>query len=273
MARYAIGDVQGCLAQLQALLKIIEFSPSRDQLYLLGDLVNRGPDSAGVLRWARDLEGVVFPILGNHDLHLLAIAAGCAKVQSDDTSPDVLKEKDGRDLIAWLRRQPLFRQVDGFAMVHAGLLPQWTIAKAQALSDELSAQLSGKDSDALLARLYGNKPTRWRDDLTGADRMRVIVNAMTRMRFLTQSGDIDLNFKGNLRNVPAELLPWFEAKNRRWQGTTVLCGHWSALGLYMSPEVCAIDTGCLWGGHLTALRLSDRHIFQLACPETRRAAC
>lgn len=272
MARYAIGDVQGCFAQLQALLKIIEFSPSRDQLYLLGDLVNRGPDSAGVLRWARDLEGVVFPILGNHDLHLLAIAAGFAKVHADDTSPEVLQEKDGRELIDWLRRQPLFRQVDGFAMVHAGLLPQWSIADAQALSDELSAQLASDECDALLSRLYGNKPTRWREDLRGAERMRIVVNAMTRMRFLTQNDEIDLSFKGNLRGVPDFLLPWFEAKNRRWQGTPILCGHWSALGLYLSPEVCAIDTGCLWGGYLTALRLSDRHIFQLACPETRQAS-
>lgn len=270
MASYAIGDVQGCFQQLLQLLEIIEFSPSRDEIYLLGDLVNRGPQSAEVLRWVMEREGSAFAILGNHDLHLLAIAAGFGKIHADDTSPEVLREKDGKKLLDWLRRQPLFRQVGGYGLVHAGLLPMWSIEQAQALSDEFSSELSGEHCDTLLAHLYGNLPALWRDELTGAERMRVVVNAMTRMRLLTKEGALELNFKGGLRSRPEHLLPWFEVEHRRWRGTPLVCGHWSALGLYLSPEVCAIDTGCLWGGYLTAMRLSDRHIFQLSCPTTRK---
>ena len=270
MATYAIGDIQGCYTPLMDLLRTIDFSPSRDHLWLVGDLVNRGPDSIHVLRWAFKHQDSISLVLGNHDLHLLAVAEGFGKLSSGDTLWDILNAADGKLLLDWLRMQPLMFAGEGYALVHAGLLPEWSINKALRLAEEVENELSGPNYRQFLSRLYGNKPTRWSDDLRGIDRLRMIVNVMTRMRLLTRDGELDLSFKGELPDAPAHLIPWFEAPQRRWADTPVICGHWSALGLHLSDSILAIDTGCLWGGSLTALRLADRQVFQLPCQAFRK---
>ena len=265
MATYAIGDIQGCFGPFQQLLRQIEFNPGRDTLWLTGDLVNRGPESLEVLRWVVRHSNKVQIVLGNHDLHLLAVAEGFGKVRSDDTLLDILNAGDGKLLLDWLRCQPLMIEQQGFAMVHAGLLPEWTVDRAMGLAEEVEDSLSGPRHREFLSRLYGNKPTRWSDELKGIDRLRLVVNAMTRMRLVTRDGELDLAFKGELDKAPANLLPWFDAPGRRSAGTPIVCGHWSALGLYITEDILSIDTGCLWGGSLTALRLEDRQVFSLPC--------
>lgn len=265
MASYAIGDIQGCFAPLQQLLRMIEFTPGKDSLWLTGDLVNRGPESLEVLRWVFRHQDCVQTVLGNHDLHLLAVAEGFGKVRSDDTLLDVLNAADGKILIDWLRCQPMMIAGDGYAMVHAGLMPDWSVDRALSLAEEVENELSGPGYREFLSRLYGNKPVRWSEELRGVERLRLIVNAMTRMRFLTRDGEIDLAYKGEREGAPANLLPWFDAPRRRALEMPVICGHWSALGLYTSEDVLSIDTGCLWGGSLTALRLEDRQVFSLPC--------
>lgn len=272
MAIYAIGDIQGCFTPFQQLLRMIDFNPGKDTLWLAGDLVNRGPESLQVLRWVFEHQHCVEIVLGNHDLHLLAVAEGFGKVHSDDTLLDIINAADGKVLLDWLRCQPLMISGHGYAMVHAGLLPEWTIDKALRLAEEVEYGLSGHHYRDFLARLYGNKPTRWGDDLKGAERLRVIVNAMTRMRFVTTDGEIDLSFKGERDNAPANLVPWFEVEHRRSTSMPIICGHWSALGLHVTEDVISIDTGCLWGGSLTALRLEDRQLFSLPCPAFREVA-
>lgn len=270
MATYAIGDIQGCYTDLIELLRLIDFSPSRDQLWLAGDLVNRGPDSLSVLRWVVKHQDSVQMVLGNHDLSLLAVSEGYGKVSSSDTFMDIIQASDGKLLLDWLRCQPLMLAGEGYAMVHAGLLPEWTIQRALGLAEEVEHELAGPNYRSFLARLYGNKPLRWNDELKGIDRLRLIVNVMTRMRLLTRDGELDLSFKGELADAPPYLMAWFDAPNRRHAGTPLIVGHWSALGLRLGPDVLAIDTGCLWGGSLTALRLEDRKVFQRACPGFRK---
>ena len=269
MATYAIGDIQGCFRQFEQLLRLIDFSPSRDHLWLTGDLVNRGPDSLGMLRWAFKYQDSISMVLGNHDLHLLAVSEGFGRVKPDDTLLDILDAADGKILLDWLRMQPLMIAGEGYAMVHAGLLPSWSIRKALRLAEEVEAELSGPNYRAFFSRMYGNKPVRWSDDLKGIDRLRMIVNVMTRMRLITRDGELDLAFKGELADAPASLIAWFDAPNPRWSDTPLIFGHWSALGLRLDDRVLAIDTGCLWGGSLTAVRLSDRQAFQLPCPTFR----
>ncbi|MGL6072116.1 symmetrical bis(5'-nucleosyl)-tetraphosphatase [Craterilacuibacter sp.] len=270
MATYAIGDIQGCFTSLMQLLQRIEFNPGRDTLWLTGDLVNRGPESLAVLRWVYQHQDVVQMVLGNHDLHLLAVSEGFGKLGRSDTLMDILNAADGKLLLDWLRCQPLMVEGQGYAMVHAGLMPAWTLPRALGLAAEVEAALAGKDFHAFLGKMYGNKPSRWRDDLKGMDRLRMVVNAMTRMRFLTRDGALDFAYKGERPDAPPDLVPWFEAKSRQSAGSPLIFGHWSALGLHVSDDVMGIDTGCLWGGSLTALRLEDRQVFAQPCPAYRQ---
>jgi bis(5'-nucleosyl)-tetraphosphatase (symmetrical) len=265
MATYVIGDIQGCFEALQRLLQQIAFDPARDRLWLVGDLVNRGPQSLDVLRWAVALDERLTVVLGNHDLHLLAVAEGFVPLHHQDTLQDVLEAPDRDELLVWLRHRPLVHFDEGWLMVHAGLLPQWTVEQALSLGREVEAALRGPDYRHFLAHMYGNEPRQWRDDLTGMARLRVITNAMTRLRFCTPDGIMEFAHKGPPSRRPEGYAPWYEVPGRKSRGTPIVFGHWSAQGLATSPEYCALDTGCLWGGALSALRLSDRALFQVSC--------
>ena len=264
MAIYAIGDVQGCDRELQQLLEKIAFQPQTDELWFVGDLVNRGPDSLAVLRRVKAMGDAAVVVLGNHDLHLLAVAAGVGKLHPSDTLDDILRAPDRDELLDWLRQRPLLHHAQGYTMVHAGLLPSWTIPQAAQLAREVEVQLRGANVAGFFEQMYGNQPNAWHDDLQGHKRWRVIVNALTRMRVCSPQGEMEFKFKGELPDVPAGYLPWFAVPQRVNQADTVIFGHWSALGLYLQHNVIALDTGCLWGGKLTAIRLHDRQLFQVA---------
>lgn len=265
MAIFAIGDVQGCCDELEALLRALPYSSAGDRLWFVGDLVNRGPKSLEVLRLVRSLGDKAVTVLGNHDLHLVARALGGAKGRDDDTLDAVLNAPDAGELIDWLRGLPLLHADGAWVMVHAGLLPQWSVAKAAVLAREVETELSGPGHREFVARLYGSRPDRWDDALEGADRLRVIVNAMTRMRFCTDEGVMDFHAKGETSAAPAGFVPWFDVPVRASAGAGIVCGHWSALGLKLRDDLVAIDTGCVWGGSLTAVRLDDRAVFQVPC--------
>jgi bis(5'-nucleosyl)-tetraphosphatase (symmetrical) len=267
MATYAIGDVQGCYEQLRRLIDRIGFDAAHDRLWFVGDLVNRGPASLEVLRFVRGLGDAARVVLGNHDLHLVMLAEGYGRPNAEDTLAAVLEAPDCAELVAWLRAQPLFYVEGAHAMVHAGLLPQWSVAQAQALSDEARAALTSPDYREFLAHMWGSEPAAWRDDLAGWDRLRVVVNAMTRMRYCTPAGAMELRAPGSKappERGPAGCLPWF-AMPRESAGHTIVCGHWSSLGFRQTDNLIALDTGCLWGGSLTAVRLEDRRVHQLPC--------
>jgi bis(5'-nucleosyl)-tetraphosphatase (symmetrical) len=271
MATYAIGDLQGCFKPLEHLLDYISFDPRRDRLWLVGDLVNRGPASLEVLRFVKGLGAAAEVVLGNHDLYLVMQAAGFGKPSREDTIAEILNAPDRDELLAWLRSRPLFHVEGEWAMVHAGLLPQWDVAQAASLSDEVVAALTAPDYIDFLACMWGSKPVRWDDRLAGWDRLRVIVNAMTRMRFVTADGAMELRAPGNKappEQGPAGCVPWFEAPGRASADHSIVCGHWSALGFRHLPNLVALDTGCLWGGSLTAMRLEDRRVYRLPCPQT-----
>jgi len=265
MATYAIGDVQGCYTELQLLLKQIQFDPLNDKLWLVGDLVNRGPGSLQVLRLVKSLGDSAITVLGNHDLHLLAVAAGMAELHRSDTLDEILNAPDRDELLTWLRHQRLLHVEDGYVLVHAGLLPQWGVNQAAELAHEVERALRGGDYTTFLERMYGNTPHSWDDELSGYKRLRVITNAFTRMRICTLQGEMEYKFKGELEKIPAGYLPWFDVPKRKNQQATIIFGHWSALGLKVTPNIIALDTGCLWGGPLTALRLGDRKLFQVPC--------
>lgn len=265
MATYAIGDIQGCYDELRRLLDICAFDPAHDRLWLVGDLVNRGPQSAEVLRYLRGLGDSAISVLGNHDLHLLVVAAGVRKAHRGDTLDGLLAAPDRDELLDWLRRQRLMYAGNGHAMVHAGLLPQWSISRALALAREVEAALQGPDHGEFLRQMYGNAPVQWRDDLAGYDRLRVIVNAMTRLRLCTPDGRMEFTHKTAPQDMPAGYLPWFDIPGRASSDTPVLFGHWAALGLTLRPDVLCVDTGCVWGRRLTALRLEDRRLFHCGC--------
>jgi bis(5'-nucleosyl)-tetraphosphatase (symmetrical) len=265
LATYAIGDVQGCGDALRALLGEIGFSSARDTLWFVGDLVNRGTQSAEVLRFVRGLGERAVVVHGNHDLHALAVAAGKAKPRSDDTLEDLLAAPDRDALLDWLRHRPLLHVDREYAMVHAGLLPSWTLGQAAELAAEVEAALRAPDHRGLYPSLYGGKPAAWSDALRGPERLRVIVNAMTRMRFCTPDGAMEFSVKGGAEKALPGYLPWFEVPGRKTRGVPIVCGHWSALGLRVTPDLLALDTGCVWGGRLTAIRLEDRRVFQSAC--------
>ncbi|MEO8038965.1 MAG: symmetrical bis(5'-nucleosyl)-tetraphosphatase [Betaproteobacteria bacterium] len=267
MATYAIGDLQGCFEPLERLLDAIGYSRSRDRLWFVGDLVNRGPASLEVLRFAKDLGERAVCVLGNHDLHLLVAAAGFAKLHRGDTLDAILEAPDRDALLDWLRACPLMHVEGEYAMVHAGLLPQWTIEQALALAREAEAALRVGDAVEFFRHMYGNRPDHWEDELAGWDRLRVIVNAMTRLRICTAEGVMEFSHKGELADIPDGFMPWFDVPGRRSTTHTVLCGHWSALGLRNGPRLLALDTGCLWGRSLTAVRLEDRQLFRVSCPE------
>jgi bis(5'-nucleosyl)-tetraphosphatase (symmetrical) len=267
MSTYVIGDIQGCFGSLQSLLDSFPFDPDRDRLWLVGDLVNRGPDSLATLRFVRDLGERAVCVLGNHDLHLLSVAAGCSKLRDDDTLEEVLQARDRDELIDWLRHRPMMHLEGKYAMVHAGLLPQWSVDTALGLAHEVENALRASDYERLLSNMYGNQPDRWDVTLTGFARLRVIVNAMTRMRVCSADGRMDLRFKGEPGDAPRGMLPWFDVPGRASRATPVIFGHWSALGLLLRPDVIGLDTGCLWGRQLSALRLDDARLFQTACAE------
>lgn len=265
MATYAIGDVQGCYVELQQLLEQIRFDPAQDKLWLVGDLVNRGPDSLQVLRLIRSLGDSAITVLGNHDLHLLAVAEGAAELHRSDTLDEVLSAPDRDEVLAWLRQQRLLYAEGDYVLVHAGLLPQWSVKQAGSLAHEVESALRGDDYSTFFARMYGNTPHSWDDDLSGFKRLRIITNTLTRMRICTPQGEMEFKFKGEVENIPQGYVPWFDAPERKSQKATVIFGHWSALGLKITPNVIALDTGCLWGGPMTAIRLEDRQLYQVSC--------
>jgi len=262
MATYAIGDVQGCAEEFFALLARIDFQVGRDTLYLVGDLVNRGPGSLDVLRWSYQHRACTHIVLGNHDLHLLAVHEGVSKARRNDTLDVILAAPDAAALMDWLRLQPLVRQAGRYVFVHAGLPPQWSVDEALRLSEEVGQVLQSADYKALLQHMYGNEPHRWADTLTGWDRLRFIINACTRMRIVDTDGTLDVAFKGELADAPMGKLAWFDAPRERALEHVIVTGHWSALGLLVREDVIALDTGCVWGGSLTAVRLDDGQIFQ-----------
>ena len=272
MAVYLIGDVQGCDEALGRLLHTIDFSPSRDTLYLLGDLVNRGPDSLAVLRRLQALGGSAQCVLGNHDLHALAVAAGVRRPGRMDTLQPLLQADDRGALLAWLRQQAMALQAHGVLMVHAGVLPAWSAADTLAHAAELEAVLRGPDCTAFLTQMYGNEPARWDDSLHGLDRLRVIVNTLTRLRFCTADGTMDFATKEGADGAPAGFMPRFDVPDRRTAGDVVAFGHWSTLGWLDRPDVLALDTGCVWGGCLSALRLQadgQHELLQVRCPQAQ----
>lgn len=270
MATYAIGDIQGCFAELRRLLEKIRFDRTIDRLWLVGDLVNRGPQSLEVMRFVRDLGDAAITVLGNHDLHLLMLAEGHSKLRDDDTLEAILAAADRETLLSWLRRQPLVHAEGDFVMVHAGLLPQWSVARAVALAGEVEGALRAKSFRKFLAHIWGSEPRSWHDSLAGWDRLRVIVNAMTRMRFCTAAGVMEFRSKGTLASAPPGFLPWFEVPGRMSSDHVLITGHWSALGLKLTGNLLALDSGCFWGGHLSAVRLEDRAVFQVECGGARR---
>ncbi len=263
MATYAIGDIQGCFSELQCLLQKIDFDARRDRLWFVGDLVNRGPHSLETLRLIKGFGSAAVTVLGNHDLHLLMLAEGSSRLREDDTLTSILEAPDRVELLTWLRQQPLMHVEGRHAMVHAGLLPQWTVAKARTLAAEVEAALRAKNYRKFLDHMWGSEPVAWQDDLQGWGRLRVVVNAMTRMRFCTQQGVMEFRSKGSLANAPQGYVPWFEVAGRQSADHILVTGHWSALGLKLTPNLMALDSGCLWGGHLSAVRLEDRTVFQV----------
>lgn len=271
MAVYAIGDVQGCFDELQRLLALIEFDPRRDRLWFAGDLVNRGPKSLETLRFIRDLGDAAVTVLGNHDLHLVAADFDSRYAGPKDTLQPILAAPDRKQLLAWLRGQPLLHHDAelGFTLVHAGLPPQWDLAAAQRCAAEVETVLRSAGHGDYLAHMYGNKPDTWSEKLSGWDRLRFITNCFTRMRFCTEQGRLDLKDKGEPGKQRDGLLPWFHVPERASRGLRILFGHWSTLGTTDADNVFPLDTGCLWGGQLTALRLDDLQRFEIPCAGAR----
>ena len=268
---YLVGDLQGCCDALQKLLEKIDFSASRDRLWLLGDLVNRGPQSLATLRLLRSLDGAATCLLGNHDLHLLAVAAGGRTTRGGDTLDDILDAPDRLALIDWLRHQRMACSAHGWLMVHAGIVPQWDAAQTLELAAEVEALLQGDELAGFLQLMYGDEPLRWDPALVGAVRLRFIINVLTRIRLVTTDGTLELTLKDAAHGAPAGFLPWFEAPGRRTQGVPIAFGHWSALGLVNRPDLLSLDTGCVWGGALTAVRIDDgaREVIQVDCERRR----
>ena len=268
MSPIAIGDLQGCDAPLAGLLAACD-PDGASPLWFAGDLVNRGPDSLAALRRVRALGERATTVLGNHDLHLLAVVAGARPANRSDTLGPLLAAEDRHALVDWLRERPLAHFADGHLLVHAGVFPAWTPEHAVDLAAEVGAVLRGPHWGDFLHTMYGNWPDRWDDGLTGDDRLRAIVNALTRIRFVDATGRMDFSVKEGAGAAPPGLMPWFDAPDRRSAGTPVVFGHWSTLGLVLRPDLVALDTGCVWGGALTAVRLADRQVFQVPCPQAR----
>lgn len=264
MARYAIGDIQGCFYSLMHLLDTIAYDDKQDELWLVGDLINRGSGSLAVLRWIYQHQAHIKVVLGNHDLHAIAVAHGVRPPHRFDTLTALFQAVDGGELLYWLRHQPLMVLANDYAMVHAGLFPQWTLPQAKALAEEVEAVLQSAQYADFLHAMYGNHPAQWSDDLHGIDRLRAITNAFTRMRICDAAGGMEFSFKGALVDMPEDHWPWFLAPDRQsQQAQPILFGHWSALGLYQHAGVIGLDTGCLWGRTLTALNLETQAVTQV----------
>jgi bis(5'-nucleosyl)-tetraphosphatase (symmetrical) len=272
MALYLIGDVQGCDEALARLLTHIDFSPSRDTLYLLGDLINRGPDNVGVLRRLMGYGSSAQCVLGNHDLHLLAVSRGVRQPNKQDTFQDILNAPDSAALLHWLRHQQMAIQVGQVLMVHAGVLPQWTAAKTMALAREVQAVLRSDDWVHFMPQMYGGLPNVWHDDLVGADRLRVIVNALTRLRFCDAQGAMDFSLKESADKAPPHLMPWFDVPDRLTADVRIAFGHWSTVQTVARNDVLCLDDGCLWGGCLTAAKMDieDTQLSVLQAPAWER---
>ena len=282
MSLYCIGDLQGCHLPFQRLLEKIDFSASRDTLYVLGDLVNRGPDSLGVLRRLMALGDAAHCLLGNHDLHLLALWQGVRKPGRQDSLQDVLLAPDREALLDWLRHRAMAIESHGWLMVHAGVLPQWTAAQTLALAAEVEQALRGPDLKGFLSAMYGNAPGQWHDGLRGADRLRVIVNALTRLRFCTPDGVMDFASKEGADAAPAGFMPWFEVPGRATRNTPMAFGHWSTLVTdakqikSLRHNTLPLDTGCVWGGCLTAAKLGaaagEFELIAVKCEQAQQPA-
>lgn len=278
MALYLIGDIQGCDTALQKLLDKIGFSPSRDTIVLLGDLVNRGPDSAAVLRRVQGFGASALSLLGNHDLHLLGVAHGARKSSRKDTLAALLEAPDSEAMLEWVRQQhmALHMQIDGgdLLMVHAGVLPQWTVGDTLVLASEAESVLRGPALGEFLLGMYGNEPAQWSDTLTGSARLRAIVNALTRMRFCSAEGVMEFETKDGAATAPEGFMPWFDVPGRKTANATVAFGHWSTLGWLSRPDLLSTDTGCVWGGCLSAVRigatLDERELIQVKCEQAQK---
>lgn len=263
MAHYAIGDIQGCYDELCALLNKIGFNHGTDTLWLTGDIVNRGPKSLEALQFCMQNESSVRIVLGNHDLHLLAVGYGHGTVKRSDTITPILNHPDSRKMLDWLRCQPMLLTEGGYVMTHAGILPQWSVAKAQTLAQEVEAELRGDGYEKFFSKMYGNKPAAWSEDLSGYKRLRFIVNVFSRMRALTFDNELEFDFKAGLDKMPLYLRPWFKAPQRQNLSHTLIFGHWSSLGYINDYGIISLDTGALWGGELTAINLADQSITQI----------
>lgn len=258
MTLYAIGDVQGCHDALRRLLDEIRFDPANDRVWFAGDLVNRGPGSLDTLRFVRELGRAATTVLGNHDLHLLAVAAGVTRTKRRDTLDAILQAPDCDELLAWLRERPLAHYEHDYLLVHAGLAPSWDAQKTIALAGEVEQALRGDEAESFFARMYGDRPARWDDWLEGVARLRCIVNYLTRARYCESDGTLCLDAKGVPGTQPVRCMPWYRVPGRKSAGTPVVFGHWSTLGLVDEPDVIALDTGCVWGGQLSAVPLAPR---------------
>ncbi len=259
MADYAIGDIQGCYDELRRALDEVAFDAANDRLWCVGDLVNRGPKSLDVLRFFRDLGDSAICVLGNHDLHLLALAAGNDKHKEDSTLTEILEASEREELLDWLRRRPLahFDADLGFLMIHAGLPPQWDLDTTLTCAHEVESVLRSDDHADYFMQMYGNKPHRWDPSLRGMDRLRFITNCLTRLRFCEPDGQLALKEKGPPGSQQTGRMPWFEHPDRRTRDQRIVFGHWSTLGYIAGDNVWGLDTGCLWGGALTILRLDQ----------------
>lgn len=262
MATYAIGDIQGCADSLCALVHRLPFHPRRDRLWFVGDLVNRGPKSAEVIRMIRAAGPQAQVVLGNHDLHLLAVASGARPLQASDTLQDIFKSADAKDLIEWVRHQPLAHAEAKTLMIHAGVMPQWSMQKTLLLAAEVEKRLRSAHWQDFMHEVYGNSPGHWKDSLRGAARFRMVVNVLTRLRYIRPDGSLDFKFKLSPSQAPAELKPWFSVAHRLTRRQRLVFGHWSTLGLLRLPGLLGIDTGCAWRGYLSAVRLEDEAVFQ-----------
>lgn len=268
MTTYAIGDIQGCFVELGALLETIHFNPEKDCLWFTGDLVNRGPRSLDVLRFVKSLGAAQFTVLGNHDLHLLARAYDVQLPRRDDTLDDILSAHDKIELIEWLRHRPLlhYDKTLDYVMTHAGLAPAWSLETARQLAQEVEVLLRGESPELFLKNMYGNTPDHWDENLSGFERYRCITNFLTRMRFCFADGRLDLAYKGEIAGKPNELIPWFDVPNRVNANEKIIFGHWAALnGKTDAPNIYALDTGCVWGNCLTAMRLDDGMRVSVKC--------
>ena len=267
MATYVVGDIHGCFNTFRRLLDTFSFDETQDRLWLIGDIVNRGPASLSMLRWAQKHDHCLNMVLGNHDLHLLAVREGIVRTNAHDTLAEVLAAPDADVLCEWLRQRPLAHAEGKWLLLHAGLLPDWDTNRTLALAQEAAAVIGGAHWGDFAAEIYGDTPTRWDDSLSGNARWRTIVNVLTCLRICTPTGEMRLSYSGEVENTPNGYLPWFEAREKSPDKTTVIFGHWSALGFYQRENLLCLDSGCLWGRQLTAIRLEDEQIFQVPAAE------